>query len=119
MAQATTDNHRQLPGTSVGEARVPDFAEAHHMSLCKTKGDAIRLCCQLSGLSDEAIAGHLNIDKGHFSRMMRGRRAFPDFKTTALMELCGNLAPLQFEAQRMGYVLVPEAAIFAAQRRAA
>ncbi len=66
---------------------------------------AIRLCVQLSGLAGWLIAEELGIDKGHFCRIMRGRAHFPDAKRPALMALCRNLAPVQFEARAMGLQL--------------
>ena len=71
---------------------------------------AVALAIQLSRLADETIAARLHIDKGHFSRIMRGSAHFPIRKLPALMELTGSLAPLQWLAERMGYLLTPKPA---------
>ena len=73
--------------------------------MCKSELEALNLCMNLSNMSDEAIRDHLGIDKGHFSRIRKGRGNFPPNKRVALMQLCGNLAPVQYEALRMGYAL--------------
>ena len=72
---------------------------------CKDERAAICLCVQLSGLANEEIAHQLGIDKGHWTRIMQGRGHFPTHKRSQLMSLCGNLAPLQFEAMRFGFQL--------------
>lgn len=88
--------------------RSPELAPQDLVRLCKHRLDAIRLCIQLSGLSHETIAKELSIDKGHWSRMMQGRANFPDQKSVELMQLCGNYAPMQYEAWRTGFDLVPQ-----------
>jgi hypothetical protein len=59
---------------------------------------------QLSSLTHAYIAETLAIDPGHLSRILSGQAHFPDTKSVQLMELCGNLAPVQFEMMAMGIV---------------
>ena len=73
---------------------------------CKDELAALNLCMNLSNLSDEAIRDTLGIDKGHFSRLRKGRGNFPAQKRIALMQLCGNRAPVQYEAHRLNCELV-------------
>ena len=40
---------------------------------------------------------------------MQGRAHFPTRKRLALMRLCGNLAPIQFEASRAGLTVYEDA----------
>lgn len=77
--------------------------------------DAVRLCVQLSNLSNETICDALGIDPGHWTRMMQGRASLQLRKLPDLMRVCGNLAPLQYLAREMGYELFADAK---AQRRA-
>lgn len=86
-------------------ARVPAMVPDELLRTCKTRLDAIRLCVQLSNLSNEYICEQLGIDKGHWTRMMQGRANFPDAKSVDLMQLCGNYAPMQFEAWKFGFEL--------------
>ncbi len=110
---------KQLPGMAVGEARRPELADWSLIKKCSSRLDAIRLCIQLSALSNEAVGDLLGIDKGNFSRMMNGRANFPDAKSVKLMELCGNYAPLQYEAWACGFELVDKALLQGLSRAAA
>lgn len=76
------------------------------LSMCDDELDAIRLCIQLSRFTHEFIGKELSIDKGHFSRIMSGTAGFPTTKRLALMRLCGNRAPLQYEAMQAGCKLL-------------
>lgn len=110
---------RQLPGVAVGETKVPELADWKLVEKCRHRLDAIVLCVQLSGLSHEEVAARLNIDKGAFSRMMGGRASFPDTKSIRLYQVCGNYAPLQYEAWACNFDLVDKALLAAIKARAA
>lgn len=88
-------------------ARVPVEVPQQLLDLCNSPLDALMLCIQLSRMSHEAVCDQLGIDKGHFSRMLSGRANFSIRKLNTLMRVCGNLAPLQWMARRMGFRLVP------------
>lgn len=88
----------------------PVMAPWDLVHMCKNRLEAIQLCAQLSRLSHETIAQQLGIDKGHWSRIMHGKANLPDTKSVAFMTLCGNLAPLQYEAWAMQYDLVERSA---------
>jgi hypothetical protein len=91
--------------TFLSEAKKPEMVDVALLQHCKNRLDAIRLCVQLSNFSNEVIAEQLSIDKGHFSRIMQGKAHFPDAKSIDLMMLCGNYAPMQFEAMKCGFLL--------------
>ncbi len=76
---------------------------------CRHRLDAIRLCIQLSNLPQEVVCDELGINKGHWTRMMQGSAHFPDAKANQLMRVCGNYAPLQYEAWSNGFNLVQRA----------
>lgn len=82
----------------LGVVRAPVDAPMELVKICKHRLDAIRLCAQLSGLSYEQIAQRVGLDKGHFTRIMQGKAYLPDTKSVLFMVLCGNFAPLQYEA---------------------
>jgi hypothetical protein len=94
---------REMP--FVGNSKPPQLVADSLIIKCRHRLDAIRLCIQLSDYSNETIAENLGIDKGHFSRIMQGKAWFPDTKSVQLMNLCGNYAPLQYEAQATGFKL--------------
>lgn len=98
---------REMPFLS--QLKQPVMVQDALLTSCKHRLDAIRLCVQLSSLSNEVIAEQLGIDKGHFSRIMQGKAHFPDAKSVELMMLCGNYAPLQFEAMACGFNLFKDA----------
>lgn len=86
--------------------RSPKDVPIEFIKACKDELAALNLCMNLSNLSDEAIREKLGIDKGHFSRLRKGRGNFPANKRVAVMELCGNRAPVQYEAWRLNCDLV-------------
>ena len=104
---------REMPFISACSS--PKLVPDELVKQCRHRLDAIRLCIHLSNLSSEVVAEQLGIDKGHFSRIMQGKAWFPDTKTVELMNLCCNLAPMQYEAMAMGYELFKDTK---AQRKA-
>lgn len=65
---------------------------------------AIKLCISLGGFdADKQVYGALDIDAGHWSRIHRGEAHFPVDKLPALMDLCGNEAPLIWLTHSRGY----------------
>jgi len=89
-----------------GEPRKLQNVSIELLKMCDDELDAVRLCIQLSSFTHEYIGKELSIDKGHFSRMMQGQAGFPTHKRLALMQLCGNRAPIQYEAMQSGCDLV-------------
>lgn len=72
----------------------------------KTFAGAIALCVQMSGLDDKEVYLSLEIDAGHWTRIMKGDAHFPVNKLNQMMDLCGNEAPLMWLANSRGYGLV-------------
>lgn len=91
---------REIPILSV--ARVPHEVDWALVAKCNDEQDALLLCVHLSRLANEEIARQLGIDKSHWTRIMQGRGNLPARKRTQLMSICGNIAPIQFEAMRFG-----------------
>jgi hypothetical protein len=100
------DNHQQREIPILSVVKGPQEVPLEFVKACRSELEALNLCMNLSNLSDEAIRDRLAIDKGHFSRIRKGRGNFPPNKRVALMELCGNLAPVQYEAWKVGRDLV-------------
>jgi len=99
-------NYSQREMPLMAEMRRPEDVPAELIKHCKDELAALNLCMNLSNLSDEAIREALGIDKGHFSRLRKGRGNFPSNKRLDLMALCGNRAPAQYEAYRLNCDLV-------------
>ncbi len=107
MAQVDNANPTELHSGQreipiLGIARVPQEVDWALVSKCNDEQDAILLCVHLSRLANEEIARQLGIDKSHWTRIMQGRGNLPARKRTQLMSICGNIAPIQFEAMRFG-----------------
>lgn len=100
----TNESQREIPCMAV--MRTPKDVPIEFVKACRDELAALNLCMNLSNLSDETIRETLNIDKGHFSRLRKGRGNFPANKRIAVMELCGNRAPIQYEAWRLNCELV-------------
>lgn len=96
----TSGIQRQIP--IMGEARKPEFLDAALIEALKDGRGAIGLCMQMSGYTAETLADMLGLSKGYVSKCLSGRGNFPAHLRVRLMELCGNYAPLQFEAMRLG-----------------
>jgi transcriptional regulator with XRE-family HTH domain len=82
--------------------RAPAEVDWALIAKCNDEQDALLLCVHLSRLSNEEIARRLGIDKSHWTRIMQGRGNLPARKRTPLMSICGNIAPIQYEAMRFG-----------------
>lgn len=100
---STGVHQRQIP--LLAEARTPELVDPALIERLDSEDEAILLCVHLSRLSHEAVCSRLGIDKGHWSRILQGRAHFPTRKRLSLMQLCGNLAPIQYEALRSGLSL--------------
>jgi hypothetical protein len=110
---------RVLPGTSVGETKRPELAPWMLVQKCRDGLDAIRLCVQLSDLSNQEIALRCGIDVGNFTRMMQGKASFPTRKRPLLYMVCGNFAPLQYEAWACNFELVDKRLLTALREQSA
>lgn len=80
-----------------GPKRVADYV----LNSCESLLDAIHVCIHVGKYNHKYVAKKLGIDPGHFSRMMVGEAHFPTNKIDQLMQVCGNLAPLQWLARSM------------------
>jgi hypothetical protein len=103
---ATMGNHQQREMPFLAAVTGPKEVPLEFIKACKSELDALNLCMNLSGFADEVIRDHLGIDKGHFSRIRKGRGNFPPNKRVAVMNFCGNVAPVQYEAWKVGRDLV-------------
>lgn len=101
-SNSTELNHAQREIPILGSMKAPVEVDWALIAKCNDEQDALLLCVHLSRLSNEEIARRLGIDKSHWTRIMQGRGNLPARKRTPLMSICGNIAPIQFEAMRFG-----------------
>lgn len=69
-------------------------------------GGAIELCAELGGYSlDKTLQQELGVDKAQFSRWQSGTEGVQWSKFSALMDRCGNDAPVLWMLHQRGYDL--------------
>lgn len=71
----------------------------------KTLGGAIGLCAKAAGYEGKQVQEFLHTDKAQFSRWEGGTEGIVWQKLSALMDVCGNDAPLLWMCQARGYDL--------------
>ena len=68
-------------------------------------GGAINLCAKAAGLAPKEVQDSLKADRAQFSRWTDDKEGILWPKLAALMDLCGNDAPLMWMLQVRGYDL--------------
>ena len=69
-------------------------------------GGAIELCAELGGYAlDKTLQQELGVDKAQFSRWQSGMEGVQWCKFVALMDRCGNDAPVLWMVHQRGYDL--------------
>ena len=77
---------------------------------CKTFNAALKLCKEISGLTDDQICLQMGYTPAHFSLIWNtsgNKRHFPENDLIRFMDLCQNKVPLIWLAYRCGYTLEP------------
>ena len=68
-------------------------------------GGAISLCAKAAGLAPKEVQDALKADRSQFSRWTDDKEGITWSKLSALMDLCGNDAPLFWMLQARGFDL--------------
>ena len=85
---------------------LPIEVRPEELARKRTLGAAIELCAELAGYGlSKQIQELLDVDKAQFSRWLSGQEGIHWAKFTALMDACGNDAPLLWMVQQRGYDL--------------
>jgi hypothetical protein len=71
----------------------------------KSLGQSIELCLEVAGLEPKQVMASLKLDKAQFSRWSSGQEGVTWPKLDALMDHCGNDAPLLWMVQARGFDL--------------
>lgn len=81
--------------------------EVNHAEVMRkhSLGAAISLCAELAGLEHKVIQSELKLDKAQWSRWESGQEGVVWPKLAALMDHCGNDAPLLWMLHARGYDL--------------
>lgn len=99
---------REMP--LIAEVGQPEMLPMSDVQRCADDQAAIQLCWErrrVRKLTQHRAAKLLGMDPGNFSRALH-QGPFPSNKRGRLMAICGNYAPLQFEAWKRGLGLCAE-----------
>ena len=82
---------------------MPTEVTAVEVAREATLGGAIGLCAKVAGLEPKEVQDALKTDKAQFSRWTSEGEGIVWSKLSALMDLCGNDAPLLWMLHARGY----------------
>lgn len=89
----------------MNQIALPSDVSPREIEREKSLGGAIALCARAAGLEPKQIQCELRTDKAQWSRWESGAEGVVWPKLSALMDLCGNDAPLLWMAHARGYDL--------------
>lgn len=84
---------------------IPIEVSEAQISIEKTLGAAIDLCAKVAGLEGKQVETDLKLDKAQWSRWKSGGEGIVWPKLVAVMDHCGNDAPLLWMNHFRGYDL--------------
>jgi len=87
----------------VNQLGFPSDVTAQEIARKPSLGGAIELCAEAAGLEPKQIQDKLKTDKAQWSRWTTGGEGITWEKFVALMDLCGNDAPLLWMLHARGY----------------
>lgn len=89
----------------MNQVSIPVAVSAEEVARKQSLGAAIVMCMELAGYElDKEVPG-LKVDKAQFSRWKSGEEGIKWPKLEAVMDACGNDAPLLWMLHRRGYDL--------------
>lgn len=83
----------------------PSAVTVQEIAREKTLGGAIGLCIKAAGYEPKEVIGELKMDKAQWSRWESGQEGVIFPKLCAVMDYCGNDAPLLWMNMARGYDL--------------
>jgi hypothetical protein len=89
----------------VNQLSFPSHVTPQEVSREKTLGGAINLCAKAAGLEPKQVQDALKSDRAQFSRWTDDKEGILWPKLSALMDECGNDAPLLWMLHTRGYDL--------------
>lgn len=87
----------------MGQLAFPVEIAPHEVARKASLGGAIELCAEAAGLEPKQILSDLKLDKAQWSRWTSGQEGVIWPKFNAVMDLCGNDAPLLWMNHARGY----------------
>jgi hypothetical protein len=89
----------------VNQLGFPSEVTPQEVAREQSLGGAINLCAKAAGLTPKEVQDGLKADRAQFSRWTDDKEGILWSKLSALMDLCGNDAPLFWMLQARGYDL--------------
>jgi hypothetical protein len=89
----------------VNQLGFPSEVTPQEVAREQSLGGAINLCAKAAGLSPKEVQDGLKADRAQFSRWTDDKEGILWSKLAALMDLCGNDAPLFWMLNARGYDL--------------
>lgn len=83
----------------------PSDVTSQEVAREQSLGGAISLCAKAAGLAPKEVQDALRADRAQFSRWTDDKEGITWSKLAALMDLCGNDAPLLWMLHARGYDL--------------
>jgi hypothetical protein len=83
----------------------PSLVTVDEVARERSLGGAINLCAKVAGLAPKQVQDALHSDRSQFSRWTDDKEGILWSKLRALMDLCGNPAPLLWMNQEYGFDL--------------
>lgn len=87
----------------MGQIGIPVVVAQVEIARERSMGGALELCVKAAGLEPKEVQSDLKWDKGQWSRWMSGGEGITWPKFVALMDHCGNDAPLMWMLLARGY----------------
>ena len=89
----------------MNQLAIPVEVAPHEVARKASLGGAFELCAEVGGKEPKEIQAELKLDKAQWSRWVSGQEGVIWSKFTALMDVCGNDAPLLWMVNARGYDL--------------
>ncbi len=89
----------------MSQIAIPVDVQPHEVRRKKTLGQAIGLCLEVAGMEPKQVTAELGLDKAQFSRWKTDQEGVIWPRLRAVMDLCGNDAPLLWMVHDRGYDL--------------
>jgi plasmid maintenance system antidote protein VapI len=89
----------------VGQLGIPVDVTPQEIGREATLGGSISLCAKAAGLTPKEVQDALKADRAQFSRWTDDKEGITWAKLSALMDLCGNDAPIFWMLDARGYDL--------------
>lgn len=85
------------------QVSIPVSVEPREVQRKTSLGASLELCAELAGYEPKQIQSELRLDKAQWSRWMSGQEGVLWPKLKAVMDHCGNHAPVMWMAHDCGF----------------